>query len=93
LVFVKLTLSTDLFEANLPVLCTRLYTEIQVCFDISDVKTKFRKVNGLVEGLDFFDLPKGTIITSDLFHEETVNGKVIQSVPLWYWLLENEHHH
>jgi len=46
---------------------------IQVCFDISDAKTK----------------SEGTIITSDLFHEETVDGKLIRYVPLWYWLLEN----
>ncbi|MCK5661744.1 MAG: ATP-binding protein, partial [Methanosarcinales archaeon] len=62
---------------------------IQVCFDISDVETRAREVRGLVEGLNYFDLPKGTIITSDLFHEEIVDGKVVRYVPLWYWLLES----
>jgi len=66
---------------------------IQVCVDISDAKTKSREVNGLLEGLDYFDLPEGTIITSDLFNEETVDEKVIRYVPLWYWLLENEIRH
>jgi len=62
---------------------------IQVCFDISDVQTRSREVRGLVEGLNYFDLPNGTIITSDMFHEEIVDGKVVRYVPLWYWLLEN----
>ncbi len=62
---------------------------IQVCFDVSDTETRSREVRGLVEGLNYFDLPKGTIITSDFFHEEIVDGKVLRYVPLWYWLLEN----
>jgi len=62
---------------------------IQVCFDISDAETRSREVKGLVEGLNYFGISEGTIITSDLFHEETVDEKVIQYVPLWYWLLEN----
>jgi hypothetical protein len=43
--------------------------------------------------LDYFGIPEGMIITSDLFHEETVDGKLIRYVPLWYWLLENEIRH
>lgn len=62
---------------------------IQVCFDISDTETRSREVRGLVEGLNYFDLSKGTIITSDFFHEEIVDGKVVHYVPLWYWLLEH----
>ena len=62
---------------------------IQVCFDVSDAETKFREVRGLVEGLNYFDFPKGTIVTSDLFHEEIIEGKVVHDVLLWYWLLES----
>jgi len=62
---------------------------IQVCFDISDAETRSREVKGLVEGLNNFGISEGTIITSDLFHEKTVDEKVIRYVPLWYWLLEN----
>ncbi|MCK4928609.1 MAG: hypothetical protein KAR76_02630 [Methanosarcinales archaeon] len=54
------------------------------------IDTIIREVRGIVEGLNHFSLHKGTIITSDLFHEETVDGKAIRYVPLWYWLLENE---
>ncbi|MBE0525135.1 MAG: ATP-binding protein [Methanosarcinales archaeon] len=62
---------------------------IQVCFDVSDAETKSREIRGMVEGLNYFDLSKGTIITSDYFHEEIVDGKMLRYVPLWYWLLEN----
>ncbi|MDD3246015.1 MAG: hypothetical protein PHF18_04015 [Methanosarcina sp.] len=33
-------------------------------------------------------MKEGTIITSDVFDEELVDGKRIRYVPLWYWLLE-----
>ena len=62
---------------------------IQVCFDVSDAETKSREIRGMVKGLNYFDLSKGTIITSDSFHEEIVDGKMLRYVPLWYWLLEN----
>ncbi|KPQ42307.1 MAG: hypothetical protein MPEBLZ_03131 [Candidatus Methanoperedens nitroreducens] len=63
---------------------------IQVCSDISDADTRSREIKGLISGLEFFDVPEGTIITSDQFEEETINGKKIRYVPLWYWLLETE---
>ena len=62
---------------------------IQVCFDVSDAQTRSREVRGLVEGLNYFNLQNGTIITSDFFHEEIVEENVLRYVPLWYWLLEN----
>ena len=61
---------------------------IQVCSDISDAINPIREIKGLISGLEFFDVPEGTIITSDQFEEETINGKKIRYVPLWYWLLE-----
>ena len=59
---------------------------IQVCYDISNIDTRSREINGLVFGLIHFNLPKGTIITSEYFHQETIEGKDIRYVPLWYWL-------
>ena len=64
---------------------------IQVCSDISDDDTHSREINGLVSGLEYFNIPEGTIITSDLFSEEKIDGKTIRFVPLWYWLLETDH--
>ncbi|HZK61101.1 MAG TPA: ATP-binding protein, partial [Anaerovoracaceae bacterium] len=62
---------------------------IQVCFDISDEGTKSRELRGLIEGLDSFEVSEGTIITSDFFHEEIIQGKMVRYVPLWHWLLES----
>lgn len=61
---------------------------IQVCSDLSDSITKEREVNGLLAGMKNFKMKEGTIITSDVFDEEVVDGKKIRYVPLWYWLLE-----
>jgi predicted AAA+ superfamily ATPase len=61
---------------------------IQVCSDISDDDTRSREIKGLVSGLEYFNIQEGTIITSDLFGEEKIDGKKIRFVPLWYWLLE-----
>lgn len=35
-------------------------------------------------------MKEGTIITSDVFNEEVVDGKKIRYVPLCYWLLEGD---
>ncbi|MDY0386571.1 MAG: ATP-binding protein [Methanolobus sp.] len=64
---------------------------IQVCFDLSDPKTKEREINGLLAGMKNFKMNEGTIITSDDFGEEIVDGKKVRYVPLWYWLLEEDY--
>jgi predicted AAA+ superfamily ATPase len=61
---------------------------IQVCSDISDPDTRAREINGLVSGLKYFNISEGTLITSDKFGQEQVEGKKIHYVPLWNWLLE-----
>jgi uncharacterized protein len=63
---------------------------IQVCSNLSDPETKKREVNGLLAGMKNFKMKEGTVITSDVFDEELVDGKRIRYVPLWYWLLEND---
>ncbi|WP_269849082.1 hypothetical protein [Methanosarcina horonobensis] len=35
-------------------------------------------------------MKKGTILISDVFDEEVIDGKKIRYVPLWYWLLEGD---
>ncbi|VVB85404.1 Uncharacterised protein [uncultured archaeon] len=60
---------------------------IQVCHDISDMKTKEREVKGLVRAMEVFNLESGIIITEDFEREEiTKNNKIIYK-PLWKWLL------
>ena len=63
---------------------------IQVCSNLSDPETKNREVKGLLAGMRHFKMKEGTIITSDVFDDEIVDGKRIRYVPLWYWLLEEE---
>jgi predicted AAA+ superfamily ATPase len=60
---------------------------IQVCWDITDAKTKKREIDSLVSGLDTFKLKKGIIITEDTSGEEIVKKKKIKYIPLWKWLL------
>lgn len=60
---------------------------IQVCWDISDEKTKKRETGDLVECLRTFNMKKGFIITEDYSGVEHINGKKIEYVPLWKWLL------
>lgn len=63
---------------------------IQVCWDITNPKTKQREVNGLLEALHNFSLKEGIIITEDTTLEEMYDTKKIIYVPLWKWLLSVE---
>ncbi|MCK5558967.1 MAG: ATP-binding protein [Thermoplasmata archaeon] len=60
---------------------------IQVCWDITNKKTKKREIESLVIGLETFKLGQGTIITEDIRSEEIVKEKKIEFIPLWKWLL------
>lgn len=59
---------------------------IQVSYDIS--KSREREVSGILESMEKFDAKKGIIITQDYDSKEKVDGKEIQFIPLWKWLLE-----
>ncbi len=48
-----------------------------------------REVEGLVEGLEEFDIKSGTILTKNLFETKELDGKRIEYVPLWAWLILN----
>ena len=68
----------------------RTTAAIQVCKDISDIRTKQREIAGLVEALTRFSLNHGLLLTEhaegseDILHE----GKTfhIQILPVWKWL-------
>lgn len=60
---------------------------LQVCWDITNKKTKKREIKGLITALKTFNLKKGIIITEDYFGTEIVEEKKITFVPLWKWLL------
>jgi len=59
---------------------------IQVCYDISDLETKKREVDGLLKASDELKC-KNLIIICDKEGEEKVKGKKINYIPLWKWLL------
>lgn len=60
---------------------------IQVCWDITDTKTKKREMNSLLEAMQLFKLKQGIVITEDYSGTEKVDGKIVTFVPLWKWLL------
>lgn len=61
---------------------------IQVCWDVSEFKTKEREVKALVNAMNEFKHKEGLIITEDYEAEEKIDGKKIIFIPLWKWLLE-----
>lgn len=61
---------------------------IQVCWDLSDGRTRQREVRSLVRAMEEFELEEGLILNSELDGEEEVDGKRIIYRPLWRWLLE-----
>jgi len=60
---------------------------IQVTYDMSDIKTKEREINGLLACLNEFKLKEGIIITDNLEKEEIIDGKKIRYIPIINWLL------
>lgn len=67
---------------------------IQVCYDVTDEKTRSREVRALLHGVKDLGCKNLTIITADYEKEEMVEwygikGRV-EFIPLWKWLLEKE---
>jgi len=62
---------------------------IQVCWDLSDGRTRQREVRSLVRAMEEFGLEEGLILNSELDSEEA-DGKRILYRPLWRWLLEEQ---
>lgn len=48
-----------------------------------------REVESMAEALGEFRLDKGTVLTKNYFSTKTVEGKTIECVPLWAWLILN----
>ena len=67
----------------------KIVMAIQVTQSLTDKETREREIVGLVDALKFYDLKKGLILTEneeDIFQRD---GKTIQVVPIWKWLLNN----
>ena len=60
---------------------------IQVCYDVSDINTKNREIDALIRASKELKCNELKIITWDYEGKEEVEGKKIEYVPLWKWLL------
>ncbi|OGT46086.1 MAG: hypothetical protein A3E82_08190 [Gammaproteobacteria bacterium RIFCSPHIGHO2_12_FULL_38_11] len=64
---------------------------IQVCFDLGDLETKEREINGIIDAMQTYKIKQGTIITLTEADEMivTVDAKKyrIDIVPIWLWLV------
>lgn len=61
---------------------------IQVSWEVAKFETKNREIRALLKAMEEFELKKGLVITEDFEAEEDFNGKKIEYIPLWKWLLE-----
>ncbi len=60
------------------------YLPIQVTLD----PARERELNGLVEAMKNLKVERGVIITEDQEKTIEMEGRVIEAIPLWKWLLE-----
>lgn len=62
---------------------------IQVTHSMSDINTRQREINGLLEAMEQYNLVSGLIITTDEEENITMNEKQISVLPAWKWLLND----
>jgi predicted AAA+ superfamily ATPase len=67
----------------------RIKQLMQVCWDLN-ADNEAREINGLIDAMQYFKQPKGTIITANqqdtIYHENVV----IEVVPAWKFLIRND---
>ena len=61
----------------------------QVCWDLSDLKTKQREIKSLIKASNELKCSNLLVITDDYDGEEKIKGKKIKFVSLWKWLMEH----
>ena len=60
----------------------------QVSYDLTDPKTENREVKALLAAMAEFNLKTGIILNQEIEKTEMIDGKQIQYIPLWKWLLQ-----
>ena len=60
---------------------------LQVCYEVNDMNFD-RKFNGLLEAMQFFDLPTGTILAFDQKDSFEKDGYSIQLIPAFEYLTD-----
>ncbi|HIJ80095.1 MAG TPA: ATP-binding protein [Desulfuromonadales bacterium] len=63
---------------------------LQVCYDVSDPKTRKREMSGLLKAAVEYSCATLMILTWDEEETITIDGKNIVIVPCWKWLLGRE---
>ncbi len=63
------------------------FSLFQVCYDLSDQKTRKRELVALVKAAEELGITDGTVLTWDEEGVETVGICQIHLVPVWKWLL------
>jgi len=64
---------------------------IQVCRELT-AEDQDREINGLLEAMEFFDQPDGTILTYDTDDLILTRGKKISVIPSWKAMQKHEHY-
>jgi len=62
---------------------------LNVCYDYTSPTTRDRETKGLMEAMETLRVDKALLITADAEEEIKAEGKTIQVLPLWKWLLES----
>ncbi len=62
---------------------------IQVCYDLTEEKTKSREINALIKASTELKCNRLSILTENYEGEEKAENKKIEFIPLWKWLLTN----
>ncbi len=60
---------------------------IQVCFSVDEINTREREIKSLMKADKELKSEKMLIITWDTEEKIKINGKIIELIPLWKWLL------
>ena len=61
----------------------------QVCADLNHDNSN-REISGILEGMNYFQLTEGNILTTSQEDKIEIDGKIINVIPLWKWLI-NKH--
>lgn len=63
---------------------------IQVSYSLADYRTKQREIKGLLKIMEMLNMDTGEIVTYSEQDQLKINGKTIQIIPAWLYLLETE---
>lgn len=65
---------------------------VQVSYSISDPETRKREVDGIISFAKFQNIDNLLIITKEEEDTIIIDGKTIQVIPLWKWLMQWQEH-